>query len=286
MIHHFMALLRNENLLQNIMENLSEDFSLGTNLDSNFNQVFYSPNTPWPQVPENFLMLPPRYDIDLDRARTETQALLQRFSIRPFQVGSKTGRSRSRLSYRGLGLSSRPGSEDPLYDSLNLYGRGNQQLDIYETFANYSEKKPGAERILEVLDESQFSELTEACTPYFQEIIKRFNSPFSKIRLLQLMPGGIIPPHVDFPYYEGIRVHSVLETNSDVIWEVNGEQRRLPADGKFYWFDTGKYHAVVNRGKTPRLVLSLNLLVYKNRDGSSRLGPQHSLVELIQSGQV
>ncbi len=268
------------------MTNHLTEVALGTNQDSCFNDVLYSPHTPWPSISENFLALPAKYNIDIERARAEVHKLLQDFSLKPFQVGSKSGKTRSRLSYRGLGFSSRPGSAEPLYDSLNLYGPDNKQLDIYQTFANYSEKKSGAERVLEVLDEKQFSELTNACTPYFQEIIGRFKSPYAKIRLLQLMPGGIIPPHVDFPYYEGIRVHTVLETNSEVVWEVNGEQRRLPADGRFHWFDTGKYHAVINNGKTPRLVLSLNLLVYKNRDGSERLGPQHSLLDVIRSGQI
>lgn len=260
--------------------------TLGTNKDSGFNQKLYSPTTNWPALEENFLTLPNKYDIDLDKALTELDHLFSQYPLRPFRVGSKSGRTRPRLSYQGLGLSSRPQATDPIYDSLNLYGPNNQQLDIFNTFANYSHKRPGAERVLEVLDEKNFSELTDACTPYFKEIAQKFQSPYSKFRLLQLMPGGIIPPHIDFPYYECIRVHTVLKTNPDVIWEVNGEQKRIPADGKFYWFDTGKYHAVINNGDTPRLILSLNLLVYKNRDGSLRRNPEENLKYLIESGQI
>jgi hypothetical protein len=259
---------------------------LGTKINSDFVDKFYSPFTPWKPIPANFLALPDYYSIDLEQVRQEIQKITELHELRPFRVGSKNGRQRNRLSYRGLGLTSRPQASEPLYDSLNLYASQGKQLDIFETFAKVSEKIPGTERVIEILDETEFSEYTEACSPFFQNILKKFRSPFSKVRLLQLFPGGVIPPHVDFPYYEGIRVHAVIDSNPGVVWEVNGLQFSLPVDGRFYWFDTGKYHAVANRGSTPRLVLSVNLLVYKNRDGSQRFNENSSLEELINGCQV
>lgn len=259
---------------------------LGTGTDGEFVNAFYHPRTCWPKLEADFLPLPDKYNIDLDRAKIEIEELTQKFQIRPFRVGSKSGKIRDRLTYRGLGLTCRPEALDPLYDSLSLYGLNHQPLDIYQTFANYSEKKPGSERVIELLDETNFSEFTEACTPFFHQVLAQFKSPLSKVRLLQLLPGGFIPPHVDFPYYEAIRVHAVIDSNPEVIWEVNGKQFQLPADGRFYWFDTGKYHAVINRGKTPRLVLSVNLLVYKDRDGRARFDVDQSLQDLISQGLV
>ena len=255
--------------------------NLGTKSEGNFVDRFYSPFTSWPSISPNFLALPDTYSIDLEKAKKEIAALTQKFALAPFKFESKDGRVRNRLSYRGIGLTTRPEAEDPLFDSLNLYGSQGRKLDIYQTFAKVSEKLPASERVIEVLDETGFSELTEACTPYFQFVLSKFKSNYSKVRLLELMPGGQIPPHVDFPYYEGIRVHAVIDSNPDVIWEVNGEQFKIPSDGRFYWFDTGKYHAVSNPGKTPRLVLSINLLVYKNRDGSPRFKENHNLEDLI-----
>lgn len=259
---------------------------LGTQSDYEFIDSFYQPLTLWPKIESDFLPLPDHYSLDLERARQEIENLIKRFEIRPFRVGSKSGKKRNRLTYRGLGLTSRPQAEDPLYDSLNLYGPKSQELDIFQTFANYSEKREGSKRVIASLDETQFSELTEACSPYFQSVLARFKSPYSKVRLLQLLPGGFIPPHVDFPYYEAIRVHAVIWSNSEVVWEINGKKFQLPEDGRFYWFDTGKYHAVINRGKTPRLVLSVNLLVYKDRDGKSRFEPGQSLEDLIAKEMI
>lgn len=259
---------------------------LGTTNDSHFLDEFYSPFTEWPKISSNYLQLPEKYSFDLTEMRQECEKLTENFKLKPFPIRAADGSTRERLSYRGLGLSARPGSDDPLYDGLHLYGQGGTELNIRETFAKMSERMSGKERQVAILDESGFSELTSACGDYFQKILARFNSPFSKVRLLELYPGGIIPPHFDFPYYRGIRVHAAIHTTPDVIWEVDGEQFSLPADGNFYWFDTGKYHAVRNFGKKPRLVLSINLLVYQDRSGALRHGPQDTLENLIAKGQL
>jgi quercetin dioxygenase-like cupin family protein len=259
---------------------------LGTSSGALLGKEFFSPFTKWPSVGPNFIALPGSYSFDLEAARLEIEKIVKDFKLRPFTVGSKHGVQRSRRTYRGLGFTSRPNSEDPEYDALNLYGKEGGRLDIYNTFAKVSEKLPCEERVVEMLDESNFSELTRACTPFIWDQLKKFKSPFSKVRLLELMPGGIIPPHIDFPYYEGIRVHAVIYSNPKVIWEVNGEQFQLPEDGRFYWFDTGKYHSVKNNGDTPRLVLSINLLVYKDREGQKRYGEDDSLPELIRRSLI
>lgn len=100
------------------------------------------------------------------------------------------------------------------------------------------------------------------------------------------MPGGIIPPHIDFPYYKCIRVHAAITTNPDVVWEVEGDTFSIPADGNFYWFDTGRYHAVKNNGRSPRLVLSINILLYQDRNGVAKFKESDRLEMLIEKGML
>lgn len=149
-----------------------------------------------------------------------------------------------------------------------------------------SDRKSAEERVIEELDEKGFDKETDACSPYFKELLSRFSSPTTKVRFLEMLPNGFIPPHVDFPYYNGIRVHASLYSNPDVIWEVEGEQFTIPCDGNFYWFDTGRYHAVRNASKESRIVFSVNLSPYFNRDGSQRHEPGVDLIKLIQSGGI
>ena len=259
---------------------------LGTSSDHQFIDRWYSPQTPWPKIRPAYLKLPSTYSFDLERARSEFKKVTASYPLKPFEILSAEGKRRPRRSYLGLGLTARAEATDPLYDALDLYGPSGQPLSIYHTFAGYSEKRPGAEREIATLDESGFALETSASTPFFHEILSRFKSPLTKVRFLELLPRGIIPPHVDFPYYQGIRVHAALESNPDVYWEVDGERFQLPCDGNFYWFDTGRYHAVKNSGRSTRVVLSVNLSVYFNRDGSVRHSPQESLEDLIARGEV
>jgi hypothetical protein len=259
---------------------------LNTDVDSGFSDHLYAPNTPWKKPAKNWIQLPEKYSFDLERARYEFEKVREQFPLRPFEVLSKEGKTRPRLSYRGVGLTARATAEDPLYASLSLYGPGDRKLSIYHTFEKVSDRKAAEDRVIEVLDERGFDQDTEACSPYFKELLSRFKSPTTKVRFLEMLPGGFIPPHIDFPYYQGIRVHACLYSNPEVIWEVEGEQFSLPCDGNFYWFDTGRYHAVRNSSKESRIVFSVNLSPYLNRDGTERLPSGTDLLDLIRSGGV
>jgi hypothetical protein len=259
---------------------------LNTDVHPEFSDRLYSPHTAWTKPSLNWMKLPARYSFDLEQARFEFEKIRQRFPLKPFEVLSKEGKSRPRLSYRGLGLTARSRAAEPLYDALSLYAPGDRKLSIYHTFEKVSDRKSGGDRVIEVLDEKGFDQETEACSPYFKELISRFRSPTTKVRFLEMLPGGYIPPHVDFPFYNGIRVHACLYSNTDVTWEVEGEQFSIPCDGNFYWFDTGRYHAVRNAGKESRIVFSVNLSPYFHRDGTARLMPDVDLMRLIRSGDV
>lgn len=232
------------------------------------------------------MRLPVQYSFDLEKARREFELIRSAYPLRPFEVSSKSGRTRPRLSYRGLGLTSRAQAAEPLYDALSLYGPGDKKLSIFHTFEKVSDRRAPEERVIETLDERGFDQETEACRPFFSDLLKNFKSPTTKVRFLEMTPGGYIPPHVDFPFYSGIRVHASLYSNPNVIWEVEGEQFTIPCDGNFYWFDTGRYHAVRNDSTENRIVFSVNLTPYFDRNGQPRLPSGKDLIELIRDGGV
>jgi len=259
---------------------------LKTTEGCDFLDPFYSPHTKWKRIEKNFYQLPHKYSFDLKEMQAECDKIVQQFPLEPFKFTTQEGKERSRLSYRGVGLSSRSGSDNALYDSLSIYSKEGNKLNIYQSFANMSDKKPSVERQVANIFEADFDQTTEACTPYFKNLLSKFKSPFSKVRLLELHPGGIIPAHFDFPYYQTIRIHAVIKSNPDVIWEVEGEQMSIPADGHFYWFDTGKYHAVKNMSQETRLVLSINLLVYHDRAGQQIRSENENLIDIFDSGAL
>lgn len=240
----------------------------------------YEPHTYWPMLEPNFRQLPAKYNIDLEKVRAAARELKAAYGFRAVSVSG----SKKKHSYQGLGLTTRPQAQDKLYDSLQVYGEGEQQLDINQVIHSTSERQDPEHRHRVLISEAAFSEVTEACTPVFQEVLAKFDSPLLKVRLLELRAGGVLTSHIDFPYYEGIRLHSVLETNDDCWWEVQGERRQLPADGSFWWMDVGKYHSVWNAGSTPRLVLSVNLSFYRWRDGSPRAGGTMGFMDILDYG--
>ena len=258
--------------------------SLGTEINPEYVDVLYSPSTPWKKINENVVQLPKEYSFDLEKARYEYKLITDKFNLAPFEY-TKNDVTLARRSYRGLGLTHKPESQNKLYDALSLYTR-DKKINIYDTFKMSSEKIEGKNRDFPLLDESGFSEKTDACSPFFSEIIDRFKSTYTKVRFLSLSPGGLIPPHIDFPYYQGIRVHASIFTNPDVVWEIDGKQFQIPADGNFYWFDTGKYHAVKNYGNEDRVVFSVNLMVYFDRSGAQQYAPSNDLIDLINAAKI
>jgi hypothetical protein len=184
--------------------------------------------------------------------------------------------------------------EETKNSGINVYTHGEMLPALaYPKFkeyphliGNYGGAWQDQQKEFATLAEKDFNVKTEIFTGYIAEILSKFKSPLTKTRLLCLKPKGLIAPHVDFPYYEQIRVHACIESNDDTWWEVEGERFKIPSDGNFYWFDTGKYHAVWNDGKTDRTVLSVNLSVYKDKDNNVLQDSSLSLAQLISSGSI
>jgi hypothetical protein len=86
-----------------------------------------------------------------------------------------------------------------------------------------------------------------------------FKHSISKASLLELRSKGYLGSHVDFPYYKGIRLHATISGGENAWYEINGEKFQIPADGNWYFIDTGKYHSVWNEGPDDRLTINVNL---------------------------
>jgi hypothetical protein len=200
-------------------------------------------------LPYNFFKLPSTYSFDLDKMRRHVDNLLeqhQTISITKNKDGDKFNR------YRGLGFYSREGSDTPLED--HFIRRDELTGEVYPDDLHLNNNLPQ-------LIENDFTNPTSILDDYFSEIFGVFKSKISKASLLDLRPLGWLGSHVDFPYYKTVRLHASISGNENAWYEVNGERFQLPADGNWYFIDTGKYHSIWNDGRENRVTLNINLCV-------------------------
>ena len=200
-------------------------------------------------LPYNFFKLPSTYSFDLDKMRRNIDNLLeqhQTISITKNKDGDKFNR------YRGLGFYSRQGSDTPLED--HFIRRDELTGEVYPDDLHLNNNLPQ-------LIENDFTNPTSILDDYFTEVFGVFKSKISKASLLDLRPLGWLGSHVDFPYYKTVRLHASISGNEHAWYEVNGERFQLPADGNWYFIDTGKYHSIWNDGRENRVTLNINLCV-------------------------
>ena len=200
-------------------------------------------------LPYNFFKLPSTYSFDLDKMRRHVDNLLeqhQTISITKNKDGDKFNR------YRGLGFYSRQGSNNPLED--HFIRRDELTGEVYPDDLHLNNNLPQ-------LIENDFTNPTSILDDYFTEVFGVFKSKISKASLLDLRPLGWLGSHVDFPYYKTVRLHASISGNENAWYEVNGERFQLPADGNWYFIDTGKYHSIWNDGRENRVTLNINLCV-------------------------
>jgi hypothetical protein len=200
-------------------------------------------------LPYNFFKLPNAYSFDLNKMRNHVGNLLeqqQTISITKNKDGDKFNR------YRGLGFYSRPGSNTPLEDHFTR--RDELVGEVYPDELHLNSNLP-------LLIENDFTAPTSILDEYFTTVFSVFKSKVSKASLLDLRPLGWLGSHVDFPYYKTIRLHASVSGNENAWYEVNGEKFQLPADGNWYFIDTGKYHSIWNDGRENRVTLNINLCI-------------------------
>ena len=237
----------------------------------------YKPYTQWSIPRKKFVKLHKRYSFNLQKMIKEVDAIVSQYELKAYpREGSK-----KLHSYRGINLTSRKDSKEPLYDGLKLYSsKGN--ISSENAFYKMSHKlKNDKKRVFPAISEDEFKQKTVIYNKYIEKVLNKFNTPITKARIISLKSGGLLPPHVDFPYYKYIRIHASLKTNPLSFWEVEGEKFHVPADGYFYWLDSGRYHSVWNDGDTDRLNLSINLKVY-----NEKFNENNDIISLMENGLV
>lgn len=95
-----------------------------------------------------------------------------------------------------------------------------------------------------------------AMCAYLSEVMATLDCVWGRARLMGLVPGATVPPHVDTNYYwrTHLRVHIPIVTNPDVRFTC-GEETVHMAVGECWVFDTFRRHNVVNGGSEKRIHL-------------------------------
>lgn len=97
---------------------------------------------------------------------------------------------------------------------------------------------------------------------YFHEIVSKFKSPASRIRITKLAPGKDIPFHVDYDVNYAVRCICPIYSSNDVInyWKRNGQiEKHVLQPGRAYFLNIGFPHAVYNKSDQPRIALMFSL---------------------------
>lgn len=84
---------------------------------------------------------------------------------------------------------------------------------------------------------------------------------FIKCEINWLFPGDMLPYHRDPNWWHehSHRIHIPVTTNPDCFWLVEGRETHLDV-GRHYEINNRRFHAMINRGTTPRLHLVFDLL--------------------------
>lgn len=241
----------------------------------------YSPYCEWPYLQENFMKLPERYSFNLEEMNNYLFSVIDKVGLEPLHL--KDGVSKYSDGYFGMGFTYRSGSKDPHHDAFKLF---NEQGLFDGSAADKRTMKSTLMAHNVHHFERNFTEQTEHVQGPLKELLSRFKSLVTKVRIIELKPGESVHRHFDYPYYENVRLHAALKTNDQVEWWVDEQLYTLPADGNLYWFDTGKFHKIINKGSTSRIILSIHLSVYKDAQGNLVYRPEDNLIDLINNEKI
>lgn len=203
----------------------------------------------WPRLDYNFFKLPEQYSFNLDDMQQQIETLVQQHETIAIDRNAQ-GKKYNR--YKGLGFFARQDSNKPLED--HFVRRDSDLGEVYSDDLHLNDKLPE-------LYENDFVAPTEIYNDYFKKVFSVFKSPISKASILELKNKGYLGSHVDFPYYKGIRLHATIKGGRGAWYEINGERFQIPADGHWYFIDTGKFHSIWNEGPEDRLTINVNLMI-------------------------
>lgn len=206
-------------------------------------QWYYS----FPKLNYNVFRLPTEYSFDIEEMRKQIDNILEShepLSIKRNSDGKKYNR------YKGLGFFAREDSVNPLEDHFTR--RDTNLGEVFPDDLHLNNSLPE-------LYENDFTKPTQIYNDYFKDVFSVFKHHINKASLLDMRSKGFLGSHVDFPYYKAIRLHATIYGGEHSYYEVDGERFQIPADGHWYFFDTGKYHSAWNEGPQDRLTINVNL---------------------------
>lgn len=199
----------------------------------------------------NVFRLPDVYSFNINEMQLQVKQITAVHSTLSI-IKNDTGTRFSK--YRGLGFHARKDSVNPIFDHFTR--RDKTLGTVYGDDLHLKKDLPE-------LIEDDFTETTEILNPYFESVFSVFKSHITKASILELRAGGWLGSHVDFPYYKGIRLHATILGGENAWYEIDGEKFQIPADGHWYFIDTGKYHSIYNYGPNHRTTLNVNLTIDK-----------------------
>lgn len=244
-------------------------------------QKSYYPHTEWKLPREKFLRLPEHYSFDYEQLRRYINQVVDQVGLTNLVMDDNE--TIFNMGYKGMGFTHRKNAPDPHHDAFRLFNEKGQ-------FDTSSSSKRTMHALLKAKDahhfERNFTEKSKFVAGPLEEVLNKFHSLITKVRVVELGPGQELHEHFDYPFYENVRVHASIETNDQVEWWVEDMKFSIPADGHFYWFDAGRAHKVINNGPTARRVLSIHLSVYKDALDNQLYGPETDLIDLITNAKI
>ncbi|HEX4877392.1 MAG TPA: aspartyl/asparaginyl beta-hydroxylase domain-containing protein [Chitinophagaceae bacterium] len=100
-------------------------------------------------------------------------------------------------------------------------------------------------------------------SPYYQEVLKKFECPLLSVRLLKLSTGSVIKEHTDAElcFESGLaRFHIPISTNDAVEFFLQGESIHLK-EGECWYCNFNMPHSLANKGDTDRIHLVIDATV-------------------------
>ncbi|ELS05343.1 aspartyl/asparaginyl beta-hydroxylase-like dioxygenase [Xenococcus sp. PCC 7305] len=99
----------------------------------------------------------------------------------------------------------------------------------------------------------------QAC-PYIQQVMKAFNIPISRSRLMRIAGQAEVPVHRDkyFHWFRRMRVHIPIFTNPQVRFFCNDKSVHMAA-GSAWIFDNSQFHWVINESRADRIHLVIDI---------------------------
>lgn len=213
--------------------------------DSTRGKEWYQPYTEWSRIPERIYKLPSYYSFNFETIKNDVLKIVEEQGLHPHQNGG----------YTGIALTA-PANLEKYSWWTKQDKDGNEILPNKQFFFPHNfveEKQPWPAHEFPYDLEQPFM------TPAIKKLLARFKSPITKVSIVRLQARGAIIPHLDFPYYRTIRLHTSIVTNPHMSYEFHDSKHKIPADGNFYFLNAGEHHGIINHGYEDRINLSVNL---------------------------